>query len=189
MVESTADNLMKVFQTNKQEENNEKVRGLILAELSKLKVSVLSFAQEAKKVMTTSTGESVEIVPLETSNTGPRIIKSSSTHSSCKEEKQQKVKPKVKGIKRPHPDPCFSQPPPKVPRMSSAVDNKQSTVIDLTTTSVGDEQPPTMRDDAVISGVKRITTPTISPSDKIIGGRAPNIDKQPTSLTKVKNKS
>ena len=200
VIESTADNLMELFQANRQEENDKKMRGHILGELNKLKDSVFSFAQEqvsakmVKKILAGKESDIVESVPSKLAKT-PHVLKPSSIHSLSKEsDDKEQLKHKV-GIKRPHPDPHFSQPSPKIPCMPSTVDNnKQTKVIDLTTTSVEDKEPVSKlglstRDVAVIGGVTgntRMKTSTISASDKIVGGYVPKVDKQPTSLTTVK---
>ena len=201
VVESTADKLMNVFETNRREENNAKVRKCILEELNSLKGSILIIAQEqltAKKTKLYSDGQvdMPQSVSLKSTKMLPKRS-ASSTYSFSKDaklevSKEETLTPKA-SIKRSHPD-TFDQPPPKIPRIPSVIDNQQSiTIIDLTTGAPGVEQPSKctpfiheVRDNKMISGDEGITSaksPTISPSDKIISGNLPKVHKQPTSPT------
>ena len=110
VIESTADNLMALFQTN-QEEN---ARKLIIGELNKLKDSIERLSAEI--ALASKESDIVESVSSELPK-APYVLRQDlpSTHSLGRESD---VKPKV-GTKRSHPDPQFSHPSPKIPCISS----------------------------------------------------------------------
>lgn len=114
VIESTADNLMALFQANRQEVNDKKTRTLILGELNKLKDSLILFDREQRLaelvsiLAVKSESDSSELVKV------PHVLKqeSPSTHSL---HKKSGIKPRL-GIK---PDPKFSHFSPKILHMHS----------------------------------------------------------------------
>ena len=156
--------------------HDKKIRRYILGDLNKLKDSILSSAGKESADMLQSQPPEFDKAP-----------QPPSTCSLIKEPDTEKHKPRV-GIKRPHSDPHFGQPLSKIPCVSLTVDSNQPEIIDLTIASEEDVKPTSkpgcsIRNVAEVGGVTGKNTrkiPTISPSDKNVGGYSPSVDKQPT---------